>query len=206
MELFKRCCEPVQMRCGMEWFKSGIRPSISSCFTRQMLEEGKADVLLKDLISLGSWGTQIQAGIEILGGSEGWFAPAGVDLHWDYSTDESEMIEVPTWLWSLKTESPWQRNGAGVPSKETGKCPKWHFLLLEPLRCVIKAGCPAGGLECWTGWALASAEVQARIWECRGSTECLGSALARQKKSTLCARKLFCFPSSSFHSFKLTLG
>lgn len=107
MESFKPCSDPVQMRCGLEWCKSGIWPSIPSCFTRQTLEEGKAGVILKDLISLGFWGTQIQEDIEIFEGSEGWFAQAGVELHWDYFTDVSDMIEVPAWQCSLKT-SPWE--------------------------------------------------------------------------------------------------
>lgn len=64
---------------------------------RCMLEEHRADVLLKDLISSGFWETQIQEGIEIFEGSEGWFVQASVGLHWDYSTDVSK-IEVPT-LW-----------------------------------------------------------------------------------------------------------
>lgn len=46
-----------------------------------MLEEGKADMLLKDLISLGLRETQIQVDTEIFEGSEGWFAPTGVGLH-----------------------------------------------------------------------------------------------------------------------------
>lgn len=54
---------------------------------RCMLEEHRADVLLKDLISSGFWETQIQEGIEIFEGSEGWFVQASVGLHWDYSTD-----------------------------------------------------------------------------------------------------------------------
>lgn len=125
MEFFKHCCELVQMRCGMEWYKSGIRPSISSCFVRQKLEEGKADVLLKDLISLGLWETQIQEDTEIFEGSEGWFAQRGVDLHWDYCTDVSEMIEVPTWQWLLKT-STWEslpEKQAWCPQQREGKVP-----------------------------------------------------------------------------------
>lgn len=211
MESFKPCCELVQMSCGMEWYKSGIRPS-TSCFTRQTLEEGRAAVLLKDLISLGFWENQIQESIEMSEGSEGWFAQAGVDLHWVDTTDVSEMSEVPTWQWSLKnsTWEPCQGNRAAVPSKEKRKCHKWHFLLFEPLKCIIKAVCSAGSLVCQIGWALASAGVQGRIWECRGSTECLGSAVGRQnsawqKTATLCARKLFCSPSSSPPSFKLIL-
>lgn len=69
VELFKHCYELVPVRFGMEWYKSGIRPN-TSCFRRQTLEEGRAAMLLlKDLISLGFWETQIQEGIEI---SEGW--------------------------------------------------------------------------------------------------------------------------------------